>query len=112
MELEPKSGPKLARSAGTSTQIQRREGDYVIPPLPSGELRNLQGLCYAPIGTVRNADHTNLVLGQAGRTPRLGRKPHVRGPAMNPLDHPHALGEGVKGHDAHHHEGLAGVQAA
>ncbi len=94
VELEPKKGAKLARSAGTSTQIQGREGDYVILRLPSGELRKVHGECYAAIGTVGNADHKNIVLGKAGRTRWLGRKPHVRGAAMNPVDHPHGGGEG------------------
>jgi large subunit ribosomal protein L2 len=94
VELEPKKGAKLARSAGTSTQIQGREGDYVILRLPSGELRKVHGECYAAIGAVGNADHKNIVLGKAGRTRWLGRKPHVRGAAMNPVDHPHGGGEG------------------
>jgi large subunit ribosomal protein L2 len=94
VELEPKKGAKLARSAGTSAQIQGREGDYVILRLPSGELRKVHGECYAAIGAVGNADHKNIVLGKAGRTRWLGRKPHVRGAAMNPVDHPHGGGEG------------------
>jgi large subunit ribosomal protein L2 len=94
VELEPRKGAKLARSAGTSTQIQGREGDYVILRLPSGELRKVHGECYAAIGAVGNADHKNIVLGKAGRTRWLGRKPHVRGAAMNPVDHPHGGGEG------------------
>jgi len=94
VELEPRKGAKLARSAGTSAQIQGREGDYVILRLPSGELRKVHGECYAAIGAVGNADHKNIVLGKAGRTRWLGRKPHVRGAAMNPVDHPHGGGEG------------------
>jgi len=94
VELEPKKGAKLARSAGTGAQIQGREGDYVILHLPSGELRKVHGECYAAIGAVGNADHKNIVLGKAGRTRWLGRKPHVRGAAMNPVDHPHGGGEG------------------
>jgi large subunit ribosomal protein L2 len=94
VELEPRKGARLARSAGTSTQIQGREGDYVILRLPSGELRKVHGECYAAIGAVGNADHKNIVLGKAGRTRWLGRKPHVRGAAMNPVDHPHGGGEG------------------
>jgi large subunit ribosomal protein L2 len=84
VELEPRKGAKLARSAGTSTQIQGREGDYVILRLPSGELRKVHGECYAAIGAVGNADHKNIVLGKAGRTRWLGRKPHVRGAAHEP----------------------------
>ncbi|MER3451948.1 MAG: 50S ribosomal protein L2, partial [Thermus sp.] len=94
VELEPKKGAKLARSAGTSAQIQGREGEYVILRLPSGELRKVHGECYAAVGAVGNADHKNIVLGKAGRTRWLGRKPHVRGAAMNPVDHPHGGGEG------------------
>ena len=92
--LEPKKGAKLARAAGTSAQIQGREGDYVILRLPSGELRKVHGECYATVGAVGNADHKNIVLGKAGRSRLLGRRPHVRGAAMNPVDHPHGGGEG------------------
>ncbi|AWR85768.1 50S ribosomal protein L2 [Meiothermus taiwanensis] len=94
VELEPGKGAKMARSAGTSVQVQGREGDYVILRLPSGELRKVHGECYATIGVVSNADHKNIVLGKAGRRRWLGRKGHVRGTAMNPVDHPHGGGEG------------------
>ncbi|WP_027882070.1 50S ribosomal protein L2 [Meiothermus rufus] len=94
VELEPGKGAKMARSAGTSTQVQGREGDYVVLRLPSGELRKVHGECYATVGVVSNADHKNIVLGKAGRTRWLGRKGHVRGTAMNPVDHPHGGGEG------------------
>lgn len=94
VELEPGKGAKMARSAGTSVQVQGREGDYVTLRLPSGELRKVHGECYATIGVVSNADHKNIVLGKAGRTRHLGRKGHVRGTAMNPVDHPHGGGEG------------------
>lgn len=94
VELEPKKGAKLARSAGTSAQIQGREGEYAILRLPSGELRKVHGECYAAVGAVGNADHKNIVLGKAGRSRWLGRRPHVRGAAMNPVDHPHGGGEG------------------
>ena len=94
VELEPGKGAKMARSAGTSAQVQGREGDYVILRLPSGELRKVHGECYATIGVVSNADHKNIVLGKAGRMRHLGRKGHVRGAAMNPVDHPHGGGEG------------------
>ncbi len=93
-ELEPGKGAKMARSAGTSVQVQGREGDYVILRLPSGELRKVHGECYATVGVVSNADHNNIVLGKAGRTRHLGRKGHVRGTVMNPVDHPHGGGEG------------------
>ncbi|GAO76287.1 50S ribosomal protein L2 [Meiothermus ruber] len=94
VELEPGKGAKMARSAGASVQVQGREGDYVILRLPSGELRKVHGECYATIGVVSNADHKNIVLGKAGRKRHLGRKGHVRGTAMNPVDHPHGGGEG------------------
>ncbi|WP_027892140.1 50S ribosomal protein L2 [Calidithermus chliarophilus] len=94
VELEPGKGAKMARSAGTSVQVQGREGDYVILRLPSGELRKVHAESYATIGTVSNADHKNIVLGKAGRTRHRGRKGHVRGTVMNPVDHPHGGGEG------------------
>jgi len=90
----PGKGAQLARSAGTGAQIQGREGDYVVLRLPSGELRKIHAECYATVGVVGNADHKNIVIGKAGRTRWLGRKPHVRGSAMNPVDHPHGGGEG------------------
>ena len=94
IELEPGKGAQLARSAGTGAQIQGREGDYVVLRLPSGELRRIHAESYATIGVVGNADHKNIVIGKAGRSRWLGRKPHVRGSAMNPVDHPHGGGEG------------------
>ncbi len=94
VELVPGKGAQLARSAGTAAQIQGREGDYVVLRLPSGELRKIHAECYATVGVVGNADHKNIVIGKAGRTRWLGRKPHVRGSAMNPVDHPHGGGEG------------------
>jgi len=94
IELEPGRGAQLARSAGTGAQIQGREGDYVVLRLPSGELRRIHAESYATVGVVGNADHKNIVIGKAGRTRWLGRKPHVRGSAMNPVDHPHGGGEG------------------
>lgn len=94
IELEPGKGAQLARSAGTGAQIQGREGDYVVLRLPSGELRRIHAESYATVGVVGNADHKNIVIGKAGRSRWLGRKPHVRGSAMNPVDHPHGGGEG------------------
>ena len=94
VELLPGKGAQLARSAGTSIQIQGRDSSYVTLRLPSGELRKVHGECYATIGVVGNSDHKNVVLGKAGRTRWLGRKPHQRGRAMNPVDHPHGGGEG------------------
>ncbi|HEX7003210.1 MAG TPA: 50S ribosomal protein L2 [Trueperaceae bacterium] len=94
VELVPGRGAQLARSAGTSIQIQGRDGNYVTLRLPSGELRRVHGECYATVGSVGNAEHKNVVIGKAGRTRWLGRKPHQRGRAMNPVDHPHGGGEG------------------
>jgi large subunit ribosomal protein L2 len=94
VELEPGKGAKMARSAGTSVQVQGREGDYVVLRLPSGELRKVHGECFATIGVVSNADHKNIVIGKAGRNRHKGRKGHVRGTVMNPVDHPHGGGEG------------------
>lgn len=94
VELVPGRGAQLARSAGTSVQIQGRDGNYVTVRLPSGELRRVHGECYATIGAVGNAEHKNISLGKAGRKRWLGRKPHNRGRSMNPVDHPHGGGEG------------------
>ncbi len=94
VELVPGKGAQLVRSAGTAAQVQGREGDYVVLRLPSGELRRLHAECYATLGVVGNSDHKNIVIGKAGRTRWAGRKPHVRGAAMNPVDHPHGGGEG------------------
>ena len=94
VELVPGKGAQLARSAGTSIQIQGRDGNYVTLRLPSGELRRVHGECYATIGVVGNSEHKNITIGKAGRTRWMGRKPHVRGRAMNPVDHPHGGGEG------------------
>ena len=94
VELTPGRGAQMARSAGTSAQVQGKEGDYVVLRLPSGELRRVHSECYATVGVVGNADHKNVVIGKAGRQRWLGRKPHVRGSAMNPVDHPHGGGEG------------------
>lgn len=97
VELVPGKGAQMARSAGTSIQIQGKEGDYAILRLPSGELRRVHTECYATVGTVGNAEHKNIVLGKAGRSRWLGRKPHQRGSSMNPVDHPHGGGEGRTG---------------
>ena len=97
VELVPGKGAQLARSAGTSVSVQGKESDYVILRLPSGELRRIHSECYATIGAVGNAEHKNIVLGKAGRSRWLGRKPHQRGSAMNPVDHPHGGGEGRTG---------------
>ncbi|PYE48117.1 50S ribosomal protein L2 [Deinococcus yavapaiensis] len=97
VELVPGKGAQIARSAGTSIQLQGKEGDYVVLRLPSGELRRVHTECYATVGAVGNAEHKNVIYGKAGRSRWLGRKPHQRGSAMNPVDHPHGGGEGRTG---------------
>ncbi|MFY9436398.1 MAG: 50S ribosomal protein L2, partial [Limnochordia bacterium] len=94
IELQPGKGGQLARSAGTSAQIMAKEGSYVTLRLPSGEFRMVHQNCRATIGQVGNLEHENIVVGKAGRSRHLGKRPHVRGVAMNPVDHPHGGGEG------------------
>ncbi|UCH25295.1 MAG: 50S ribosomal protein L2 [Trueperaceae bacterium] len=94
VELVPGKGAQMARGAGASAQIQGRDGNYVSVRLPSGEIRRVHGECYATLGVVGNSEHKNIVLGKAGRKRWMGRKPHQRGRAMNPVDHPHGGGEG------------------
>ncbi len=94
IELRPKKGGELARSAGSSAQILGREGNYVMIRLSSGEQRKVLGTCYATIGEVGNADYELVKLGKAGRTRHMGIRPTVRGSVMNPNDHPHGGGEG------------------
>ncbi len=94
IELEPGKGASLARSAGTYGQLMGREGKYAIVKLPSGEVRRILLTCKATIGTTSNPDHGLQVLGKAGRKRWLGRRPRVRGVAMNPVDHPMGGGEG------------------
>lgn len=94
VELYPGSGGKLARSAGTSAQLIAKAEDYCHIKLSSGEVRLVPSACMATIGQVSNLDHENISLGKAGRTRWLGRRPHVRGVAMNPIDHPLGGGEG------------------
>ncbi len=94
VELKPKAGAQLCRSAGSYVQIVGRDGAYVQLRLPSGELRLVHGTCRGTIGTVSNADHKNINLSKAGRSRWLGRRPKVRGVVMNPVDHPHGGGEG------------------
>lgn len=94
VELKIGKGGQLARSAGTSVQIMGHDGSYVLLRLPSGEVRKVHGECCATIGTVSNMDHKNRSLAKAGRNRWLGFRPHVRGVAMNPIDHPHGGGEG------------------
>src|SRR5690606_36852860 len=87
IELQPGQGATLARSAGSYAQLVAREGRYATIKLPSGELRMVLVNCYATIGTVSNSDHMNVKIGKAGRNRWLGRRPRVRGVAMNPVDH-------------------------
>ena len=94
LELTPQRGGQLARSAGTGAQVLSREDEYVLIRLPSGEMRRVLLSCRASIGQLSNPDHKNESLGKAGAKRHLGRRPHVRGVAMNPVDHPHGGGEG------------------
>ena len=94
IEMSPGKGAALARSAGTFATLMGREGKYVVVKLPSGEVRRILSVCQATIGTTSNPDHGLQVLGKAGRRRWLGRRPRVRGVAMNPVDHPMGGGEG------------------
>lgn len=94
VELRPGKGGQLARSAGASAQVASREGKYATLRLPSGEFRKVLLECRATVGQVANQDHQNITIGKAGRSRWLGRRPSVRGAAMNPIDHPHGGGEG------------------
>lgn len=94
LEIKKGKGGQLVRSAGASAQLIAREGRYAQMRLPSGEVRMVHVDCRATIGQVGNADHANISSGKAGRTRWLGRRPHVRGVAMNPVDHPMGGGEG------------------
>ena len=94
VELKPAKGGQLARSAGTYAQLVGRDAGYAQIRLGSGELRMVADACMATVGAVSNPDHMNEVLGKAGRVRHKGRRPHVRGVAMNPIDHPHGGGEG------------------
>jgi large subunit ribosomal protein L2 len=94
VELKPGKGAQLARSAGTQCEIVAREGELVHVKLPSGEIRRISQDCKAVIGRVGNADHNKVVSGSAGRSRWLGKRPKVRGVAMNPVDHPMGGGEG------------------
>ncbi|MEW5876607.1 MAG: 50S ribosomal protein L2 [Acidobacteriota bacterium] len=94
VELKPGRGGQLVRAAGAAAQVMAKEGKYVTLRLPSGEMRLVLATCWATVGQVGNLDHANVSIGKAGRTRWLGRRPHVRGTAMNPVDHPHGGGEG------------------
>jgi large subunit ribosomal protein L2 len=94
VELKPGKGGQIARSAGSSVQLVAKEGDYASVKMPSGEIRHIAIVCYATVGQVGNLDHENVSIGKAGRNRWLGKRPHVRGVVMNPVDHPHGGGEG------------------
>jgi large subunit ribosomal protein L2 len=94
IELHKGRGGQIVRSAGTSAQLMAKEGDYAVVRLPSGEQRTVHLECIATVGQVGNLDHENVRIGKAGRSRYLGRRPHVRGSVMNPVDHPHGGGEG------------------
>jgi large subunit ribosomal protein L2 len=94
VELKVGRGGQMVRSAGSFAQLMAKDGDYATLRLPSGEMRMVRKECYASVGQVGNLDHENVVSGKAGRTRWLGKRPQVRGVAMNPVDHPLGGGEG------------------
>jgi large subunit ribosomal protein L2 len=94
IEMQPGRGGVLCRSAGVGATLAARDADWAQINLPSGEIRRVPATCRATIGSLSNADNMNIVLGKAGRKRWMGRKPHNRGTAMNPIDHPHGGGEG------------------
>ncbi len=94
IELRPGKGAQMVRAAGGAAQLVAKEGDWAQLRLPSGEIRRVNIECYATVGQIGNIEHSNVSLGKAGRKRWLGRRPKVRGVAMNPVDHPHGGGEG------------------
>ena len=94
VELQPGRGGQLGRSAGSSIQLMARDNGYALLRLPSGEMRQVPETCMATVGVVGNSEHAQMKLGKAGRKRHRGRRPQVRGAAMNPVDHPHGGGEG------------------
>ncbi|MEP6686557.1 MAG: 50S ribosomal protein L2 [Verrucomicrobiota bacterium] len=104
IELTPGRGGQIARSAGQQATLNNREGGYALVKMPSGEIRRIHEDAYATIGQVGNTDHMNVSSGKAGRTRWMGRRSHVRGMAMNPIDHPMGGGQGKsKGGGGRHH---------
>lgn len=94
IELTPGKGGQVARSAGAGVQVMAKEGKHALLKMPSGEIRRFRQECFATLGSVSNSEHFNVSLGKAGRSRWRGRRPHVRGVAMNPIDHPMGGGEG------------------
>jgi large subunit ribosomal protein L2 len=94
IEMKKDKGGQLAKAAGSGAQVLAKEGEYAQLRLPSSEIRKVHLDCRATIGQVGNMDHQNISIGKAGRNRWKGKKPHVRGAAMNPIDHPHGGGEG------------------
>jgi large subunit ribosomal protein L2 len=94
VELSPKRGGQLARTAGATATLMAKENEYALLKMPSGELRRIHINCRATIGQLGNVERANIKVGKAGRTRWLGRRPHVRGTVMNPIDHPLGGGEG------------------
>jgi len=94
IEIRENKGGQIARSAGTRAQLMAKEGNWAMIKLPSGEVRKVPLKCYATLGEVSNIDHFNISIGKAGRSRWMGHRPHVRGVAMNPIDHPMGGGEG------------------
>ncbi|TDT70676.1 LSU ribosomal protein L2P [Hypnocyclicus thermotrophus] len=94
IELQPGRGGQIARSAGVAARLVAKEGTYCHVEMPSGELRLVHRECMATIGEVGNSEHALVSIGKAGRARHMGRRPHVRGSVMNPVDHPHGGGEG------------------
>lgn len=94
VELHPGKGGQMVRGAGAVAQLLGKEGKYVLLKLPSGETRRVLASCYATIGQIGNRSHSNVTIGKAGRSRWAGKRPHVRGVVMNPVDHPHGGGEG------------------
>nr|YP_009393561.1 ribosomal protein L2 [Bostrychia simpliciuscula]ARW62123.1 ribosomal protein L2 [Bostrychia simpliciuscula] len=94
IELKPNKGGQIVRAAGTYAQIVAKEGSFITLKLPSSEVRNINKKCHATVGQIGNIDASNITIGKAGRNRWLNKRPHVRGVAMNPVDHPHGGGEG------------------
>ena len=94
IEMKELKGAQMVRSAGTAGQLMAKEGKWALIKLPSGEVRKVPIKCYASVGQVSNVDHMNISIGKAGRSRWMGRRPNVRGVAMNPVDHPMGGGEG------------------